>query len=1016
MKMMRMKATNQSSPDRMLRSRAAVAGLLASVVLSLMLETASRADIYRSATNTPGGISSQFTITASVAGTNTTVSWYGPHAWYTVQAATSALGPWTDVGITAATNHAWSFTFNNQGIAYSVYRVKQNNSFSGAGACAGCHGDKYSDYAGTLHSQAYNLFSASGSYPITSLTVGAGQPNGFSNIISTPQLANVGCENCHGPASWHKYSDHDLILPAVSIDPKICGGCHTGPTIPQYDEYATSAHAKVTQAPATSTGCRTCHSATVRETMLDEYEDSQAGHSHALTLPTGTDATFVTVACATCHDPHVYDTNTTAQLRYPTRSTNFYSMPTFVDTRTVLTTNIMGVVSTNSVTLNTTFDSLYDPNIQVCGQCHNTRGARWDGRAYGLITNSVIGTNIVYVDVYTNIITTNVIGGVTYYLTNSYVIGQTNMAVQVTNQVLGVGVLPTNQVTYTSGGKLNYATNSDGSPAINSSGYSREPHYSVQYNTLIGILDYDYFNTNALGVATNRMHAHGSSTPKQCTTCHVPSYTSNGTNVTGHTFALNYYNCQQTCHSALTSDALTAKIEDRQSITTNAITRIVSLLNQWATNVAPAILRTNYGTLAWEFTTFGALSVSNSLAAAGPPSAFAWKTNATLPSGTNDNLQLVIPEDIRRARFNIYMVSHDGSLGVHNPSYVPLLLSDAENRVIGQFQSNNYAAVFSANTNLTFVGTNVVFTNLSSSATGGSWDFGDTTSATGLNPTHAYAAPGIYSVTFTESGGQSLTRTAYIQVRQYPLVTFSANLRSGPVPLTVTFTNTSTGTNDVGWWRWQFNTADSSTRLETPDPSPVSFTYTNAGSFSVLLRANLDGNSNVSSTSNNYVSVFGAVFSGTPASGVAPLTVTFTNQSLGTSNYIWNFGDGNTSTGTNVVNTYTNPGTYTVALTASYAGYTNTLTRTNYIIVRPPPIANFTAGPALTNPAPLTVYFTNLSANATSYNWAFGDGKSSTSTNAVNTYTNAGSYTVTLKAIAQGVTNTLSRTNYIVAQ
>src|SRR5262249_43501366 len=58
-------------------------------------------------------------------------------------------------------------------------------------------------------------------------------------------------------------------------------------------------------------------------------------------------------------------------------------------------------------------------------------------------------------------------------------------------------------------------------------------------------------------------------------------------------------------------------------------------------------------------------------------------------------------------------------------------------------------------------------------------------------------------------------------------------------------------------------------------------------------------------------------FSGTPTIGGAPLTVTFTNLSSFATNYAWNFGDGGGSAGTNAVETYTNAGTYTVALTAT---------------------------------------------------------------------------------------------------
>ncbi|MFQ5639341.1 MAG: PKD domain-containing protein, partial [bacterium] len=77
-----------------------------------------------------------------------------------------------------------------------------------------------------------------------------------------------------------------------------------------------------------------------------------------------------------------------------------------------------------------------------------------------------------------------------------------------------------------------------------------------------------------------------------------------------------------------------------------------------------------------------------------------------------------------------------------------------------------------------------------------------------------------------------------------------------------------------------------------------------------------------------------AEFTGTPTSGIAPLTVSFADQSTGNiSSRAWEFGDGETSTAINPSHTYQNPGTYTVKLTVSGSGGSDTETKTNYIIV-----------------------------------------------------------------------------------
>ncbi|NUM48862.1 MAG: PKD domain-containing protein, partial [Anaerolineales bacterium] len=72
-------------------------------------------------------------------------------------------------------------------------------------------------------------------------------------------------------------------------------------------------------------------------------------------------------------------------------------------------------------------------------------------------------------------------------------------------------------------------------------------------------------------------------------------------------------------------------------------------------------------------------------------------------------------------------------------------------------------------------------------------------------------------------------------------------------------------------------------------------------------------------------------FNAAPLSGTAPLTVVFTNTTSGTATYLWNFGDGLTSTLVHPTHTYSQARVYTVSLTASGAGGSATLTRINYL-------------------------------------------------------------------------------------
>ncbi|HNW54999.1 MAG TPA: PKD domain-containing protein, partial [Bacteroidales bacterium] len=76
----------------------------------------------------------------------------------------------------------------------------------------------------------------------------------------------------------------------------------------------------------------------------------------------------------------------------------------------------------------------------------------------------------------------------------------------------------------------------------------------------------------------------------------------------------------------------------------------------------------------------------------------------------------------------------------------------------------------------------------------------------------------------------------------------------------------------------------------------------------------------------------------TSNSGKAPCVVTFTNTSLNAAGYLWDFGNGQTSTEANPTATYNTPGFYTVKLTCTAVNdvYYNQLVKTAVINVRDP--------------------------------------------------------------------------------
>jgi len=169
---------------------------------------------------------------------------------------------------------------------------------------------------------------------------------------------------------------------------------------------------------------------------------------------------------------------------------------------------------------------------------------------------------------------------------------------------------------------------------------------------------------------------------------------------------------------------------------------------------------------------------------------------------------------------------------------------------------------------------------------------------------------------------------------QPPVARFSGSPTSGTAPLAVAFTDTSTGQPTS--WAWTFGDGGTST---AQSPTQI---YTAAGNYSVTLTATNSLGSNTL-TKTNYISVAApqppvASFSGSPTSGIVPLTVNFTDTSTGQpTSWAWTFGDGGTSTAQNPSHTYTTAGTYSVTLTATNTMGSNSLTKTNYITVTPPP-------------------------------------------------------------------------------
>jgi PKD repeat protein len=223
------------------------------------------------------------------------------------------------------------------------------------------------------------------------------------------------------------------------------------------------------------------------------------------------------------------------------------------------------------------------------------------------------------------------------------------------------------------------------------------------------------------------------------------------------------------------------------------------------------------------------------------------------------------------------------------------------------------------------------------------WNFGDGTTSNEQNPSHTYTKTGSYTISLTVAGpGGTHTKTVagFIQATTPPPVAnFTTTQRTGNKPLNVKFTDTSTG--DITSRLWNFGDGSTSTELNP------SHTYNKVGSFTVSLTVTGPGGSNTK-TVEGFIQVTTpppvADFTSTPRGGSPPLLVQFTDASTGDiTNHLWDFGDGTTSKEQNPSHTYVKEGSYTVSLTVSGPGGSDTKTAEGYIEAKTAPAkANLT--------------------------------------------------------------------------
>jgi hypothetical protein len=206
---------------------------------------------------------------------------------------------------------------------------------------------------------------------------------------------------------------------------------------------------------------------------------------------------------------------------------------------------------------------------------------------------------------------------------------------------------------------------------------SRAPHGSLQYNFLLGSV-----GELTDGTATFNPGTHAGQPgdafysvsgtfylTNQCASCHMPAETA-PPGAPSHTFTPTYTVCAN-CHAVQPAQEAQAYLATQLS---NQVASLIFTLNRWAAVKAPASLQTS-GVVAWEYTTPGGLTWQTN--ALGYVSAWS-QTVAPSFTGPDAAGQALIPTNVLKARFDLYLVLNDGSFGVHNPFFAQELLDAAE--------------------------------------------------------------------------------------------------------------------------------------------------------------------------------------------------------------------------------------------------------------------------------------------------------------------------------------------------
>ena len=321
-------------------------------------------------------------------------------------------------------------------------------------------------------------------------------------------------------------------------------------------------------------------------------------------------------------------------------------------------------------------------------------------------------------------------------------------------------------------------------------------------------------------------------------------------------------------------------------------------------------------------------------------------------------------------------------------------------------------ALFTATNNIACsVPATVQFLNNSVGGVSYQWNFGNGNTSTLQNPTHTFTSFGNFTVGLVAIAANgcsdTITKNSLVKINAPKINSVLIDKKEGCLPLIINATANVNSTQAIASYQWTFGDGSFSSAINP------AHTYTTEGVFTIQLIITTVGGCSDTLRLQDTVKVGHkptADFSGTPRNVCPTTAVQFTDASTNgpIDRWYWWFGDSKRSTLQNPLTSYSDTGFFSVRLAVWNNGCSDTISKSNYIYVKPP-VARFSHVINDCNNK-LKVRFIDSSKGAQTYIWDFGDGTTSTLANPVHTYAVAGTYVVTMSVFTAECSHSKART------